>query len=68
MLDQDGDQDGFLASEDCDDNDATAFPGNVEDCDNIDNDCDGEIDEASFLYMDRDGDGFGKSSQIPSRY
>ncbi|MEC7241048.1 MAG: MopE-related protein, partial [Myxococcota bacterium] len=61
LLDEDGDQDGFLASEDCDDNDATAFPGNVEDCDNIDNDCDGEIDEASFRYRDRDGDGFGDS-------
>ena len=56
-LDQDGD--GVVASEDCDDSDAAAFPGNVEACDNVDNDCDGEVDEDSFLYMDLDGDGFG---------
>ena len=55
----DQDEDGFVASDDCDDNNAAAFPGNVEDCDNIDNDCDGEIDEDSFLYLDADMDGYG---------
>jgi len=40
----DGDGDGFLATHDCDDNDADAFPGNVEVCDGKDNDCDGETD------------------------
>ena len=31
---------------DCDDNDATSFPGGTEVCDGADNDCDGEIDES----------------------
>jgi len=30
---------------DCDDENAAAFPGNEEICDQVDNDCDGEVDE-----------------------
>jgi hypothetical protein len=42
--DQDGD--GVPASEDCDDADAGNFPGNLELCDGVDNDCSGapEVD------------------------
>ncbi len=50
---------------DCDDDDASAFPGAPERCDEADNDCDGEIDEdlASTWYVDDDGDGFGDAAR-----
>lgn len=49
---------------DCDDSDSSAFPGAVEMCDTVDNDCDGTIDEgtaydATTWYRDQDVDGFG---------
>ena len=49
---------------DCDDQDAYAFPGAIEFCDEVDNDCDGEVDEdvTSEFYQDADGDGIGDSS------
>jgi|GEM_PF-1069251 hypothetical protein len=61
---------------DCDDADASAFPGNVEACDSIDNDCDGTTDEevTSMFYTDADGDGYGNASyameacEAPSGY
>jgi hypothetical protein len=57
----DGDGDGFLASEDCNDSDSSINSGAVEVCDGLDNDCDGEVDEgvADSWYQDLDGDGFG---------
>ena len=54
---------GFvLADGDCDDSDASVYPNAPDICDNIDNDCDGSVDEdATFsdYYPDLDGDGFG---------
>jgi gliding motility-associated-like protein len=53
---------GFVADNtDCDDTDNTVFPGAIEICDFVDNDCDLDIDEngASPFYADADGDGFG---------
>lgn len=45
-LHYDNDGDGFSESEgDCDDADATRSPGIAELCDDVDNDCDGEINE-----------------------
>ncbi|MAA78584.1 MAG: hypothetical protein CL916_04940 [Deltaproteobacteria bacterium] len=56
-----------LNSEDCNDSDTQAYPNAVEFCDNVDNNCDGTIDEdssidASIWYVDSDGDGFGTST------
>jgi hypothetical protein len=49
---------------DCDDLDASAYPGGTESCDEVDNDCDGQVDEADAIdallwHMDSDGDGYG---------
>jgi hypothetical protein len=42
-VDRDGD--GYAKSLDCDDADRAAFPGATETCDEVDNDCDGLVDE-----------------------
>jgi hypothetical protein len=48
---------------DCDDADASVNPSADELCNDVDDDCDGEIDEESSdavgWYVDSDGDGFG---------
>ena len=49
---------------DCDDDDATMYPGADEWCDDIDSDCDGSLTDADSLdastwYQDGDGDGYG---------
>lgn len=46
---------------DCDDADAVVSPGATEECNDLDDDCDGEIDEGLVLtsYPDADGDGYG---------
>lgn len=47
---------------DCDDDDANAFPGHIELCDEIDNNCNGVVDDsppnAPTWSYDQDGDGF----------
>ncbi len=59
----DPDGDGFDSTEDCNNLDASVFPGAAESCDGIDNDCDAEVDEATadtpLAYVDLDGDGAG---------
>lgn len=78
----DGDGDGFggsstvtacdapaayvATSTDCDDAQASVYPGATEVCDTLDNDCDGATDDAdSYIpgrptwYLDADGDSFG---------
>jgi hypothetical protein len=51
------------SDDDCDDDEPAAFPGGEEICDEIDNDCDGSIDELASdvvdWYPDIDGDGWG---------
>ncbi|MAY80788.1 MAG: hypothetical protein CL930_08380 [Deltaproteobacteria bacterium] len=59
--DIDSDGDGYLASEDCNDADASIYPDAEEVCDGVDNDCDDVVDEdlLTSYYADLDGDGFG---------
>ena len=51
-------------SSDCNDSNANAHPGATETCDEVDNDCDGTVDENAQLtfYADTDGDGFGNAA------
>ncbi|MFH1466443.1 MAG: MopE-related protein [Pseudomonadota bacterium] len=54
---------------DCDDSDASVYPGAVEHCDDVDEDCDGDVDEGAVdeepWYIDADGDGYGDSTGTP---
>ena len=64
----DSDQDGFHSEEDCNDTDPTIHPDAEEICDEIDNNCNDEVDEnVTFTYFtDSDGDGFGdEDKQFP---
>jgi hypothetical protein len=62
--DVDGDGDGCIVSEDCDDTDATINPDATEICDDgIDQNCNGLVDEGcAIYYLDGDGDGYGDST------
>ena len=56
---------GLVANgNDCDDSRAQVYPGNPEICDELDNDCDGTVDEGvtTTWYPDADGDGFGDTA------
>ncbi len=46
---------------DCDDGNSSINPDEVEVCDDVDNNCDGQIDEGlkTTFYEDSDGDGYG---------
>ncbi len=58
---------GYVSgSNDCNDEDPGIHPNAIEVCDNVDNDCDGEINEGFndsceriTFYLDDDNDGFG---------
>jgi len=53
---------------DCSDGDASVYPGAVEACDGLDNDCTGLVDDnavdATQWFTDADGDGYGDSAQM----
>ncbi|MEC7985725.1 MAG: putative metal-binding motif-containing protein, partial [Myxococcota bacterium] len=67
---QDYDGDGHTEVEgDCNDNQPNAYPNASEICDGIDNNCDGNIDEATATdattwYADGDSDGWGRESVV----
>ena len=58
---EDHDGDGYDNTVDCDDTDASTYPGAPETCDGNDNDCDGSADEGlgTDWYADSDGDSYG---------
>jgi hypothetical protein len=55
-----------LVNTDCDDGNPGVYPGAEEVCNDVDDDCNGSIDEDAIdgetLYVDADGDGFGSSA------
>jgi hypothetical protein len=60
----DADGDGFDADDDCDDDDPGVNPGATEICDEIDNNCDGFVDEGltDSFWADADEDGHGDAA------
>jgi hypothetical protein len=65
LCDLDGDgHEGFACDgADCDDDDATTFPGADEQCDDLDHNCDGWVHQDAvdgiLIFEDEDGDGYG---------
>lgn len=62
---------GVANGDDCNDTDEWVFPGAPESCNDYDDDCDAEIDEAgsqaeSTFYADHDSDGFGEAATTVS--
>ena len=55
---------GAAAGTDCDDGESTTHPGAGEVCDEVDNDCDGTVDDGvqTTFYDDDDGDGYGDAT------
>ena len=59
--------DGYVSTgSDCDDDNVEVFPGANEVCDELDNDCNGEVDDGLGVlwYQDLDEDGYGSDEVI----
>ena len=67
LLEADGLDDDAGDGNDCDDMDPTAYPSAPEQCDDIDNDCDGVIDEdlQREWWIDEDGDAYKRPQFTP---
>ncbi len=64
---EDADEDGFPSSEDCDDADPAVNPAAEELCNEVDDNCNGEVDEGlptETYYVDQDGDGYGGGDPV----
>jgi len=57
----DGDHDGYKSCRDCDDSDPTVHPGQTEGVNDVDQDCDGKVDDTTVAYDD-DGDGVSEEA------
>jgi hypothetical protein len=66
----DVDKDGFSPPEDCDDDDPSIHPEADETCDEVDDDCDGTVDDdpvdAIAYFTDSDADGYGAGKSVLS--
>ena len=66
ILTHDFDGDGFTEEDgDCNDNDELSYPEADELCDELDNNCNGVVDEdvLNVFYVDNDYDGYGNSDE-----
>ena len=66
MIDSDGD--GFSETTDCNEKDDSIYPGAVELCDGVDQNCDGVAEILSLYYLDGDEDGYGNWNTEISAY
>lgn len=69
-VDRDGDGYSVRAG-DCNDGNPAIHPGAAELCDDVDNDCDGEVNEGiryQLWYHDADGDGYGTDGAGETRH